>query len=66
MERFFWHCAVWGLSPAIGRAALYGRLHLRSGRPTFEAYYLEGPRRATLGWAKLAADHSRVPTPEEM
>ena len=66
MERFFWHCADRGLSPAIGRAALYGWLHLRSDRPTVEANNLEGPRRAILGWAKLAADHPRDPMPEEM
>eukprot|EP00972_Heterocapsa_arctica_P022443 3301412-Heterocapsa_arctica.AAC.1 len=65
MERFFWHCADHGLSPAMGRAVLYGWLSLHSGRPTFEANNLEGPRR-TLGWAKLAADHPRAPTPEEM
>jgi hypothetical protein len=65
MERFFWHCADHGLSPAIKRAALYGWLYLRRGRPTFKANNLKGPR-GTLGWAKLATDHPRALTPEEI
>ena len=65
MEKFFWSEAEKGLSPAMGRAALYGWLHLRCATPTVEANNLEGPRKALKGWANLVSDRPRDPLPEE-
>ena len=66
MEKFFWTRANQGYHPALGRASLYGWLHLECERPTIEANMLEGPRRALQGWSKLVMDRCRDPIPEEL
>ena len=65
-ERFFWHKADRGYSPAIGRAALYGWLHIVADSPSVASNQLDGARKALKGWARLLGDQVRDPLPEEL
>ena len=51
-ERFFWYKADRGYSPAIGRAALYGWLHIVADSPSVASNQFDGFRKALKGWAR--------------
>ena len=65
-ERFFWHKADRGYSPAIGRAALYGWLHIVADSPPVASNQVDGVRNALKGWARMLGDQVRDPLQEEL